>query len=334
MGNRTQVRARTGSRNLTTIDAVWAVGREIGCDYQNVILPFAVGWDVARTFNMLKTLTERKDSSAENFLEEFEYPSPTSLAIEHAPSVKFGLDVDSVSPDRKMWLTSNPGRQILTGSFHPIDDDLWAAEVHLPPGEHKYVRITLVGGLAASADPPGNPWDNPDPERDERRRLGLVRRRFWRALFNAFPDLNNAIFKYDAEIIAPDSPNWETSTKVESSRWARWEKPGMVLRTAASPLDADELRAMVARFCHDGDVDITYEEFAVVVAEPPEKPAAPPPREDPLLRCAACKRKLVVPNRCSRCRAVSFCNKHCFKAAWPVHKLTCAPPSSPISGGS
>ena len=28
-----QVRARTGSRKRTTIDAVWAVGREIGCEY-------------------------------------------------------------------------------------------------------------------------------------------------------------------------------------------------------------------------------------------------------------------------------------------------------------
>ena len=202
---------------------------------------------------MLTTVTNRKDSSAENFLEEYEYPSPTSLAIEHAPSVKFGLDVDGVRPDRKMWLTSNPGRQILTGSFHPIDDDLWAAEVHLPPGEHKYVRITLVGGLAASAEPPINHGENPDPGRDERHRNGLARRRFWRALFNAFPDLNNAIFSYDAEVISPDSHNWETSTKVWQTR--RWEYPGTVLRTAASPLDANELRAMVARFCH-GDAGL------------------------------------------------------------------------------
>ena len=152
-------------------------------------------------------------------------------------------------------------------------------------------------------------------------------------LFNAFPDLNNAIFKYDAEIISPDSHNWETSTKVESSRWARWEKPGMVLRTAASPLDADELRAMVARFCHDGDVDITYEEFAVVVAEPPEKPAAPPPR-GPALRCAACKRKLGVPNRCSRCRAARVLQQALLPRGVARPQTHVRPAISPISGGS
>ena len=320
-----------GSRKRTTIDTVWNIGAQISCDYQNVILPFAAGWDVMRMFKMLKHMAGNKEAAAYNFMDEDEMPSPTSLAIEHAPSVKYGLAVECVRPDRAMWLTSNPGRQILTGSFHPVDDDLWAAEVHLPPGVHQYVRITLVGGSATCADPPGNHWDNPDPRRDERQQLGLCRRRFWRALFNAFQDLN-AIFHYDAEVLAPDSPNWETTTRVHPFR--RWEHPGTVLRTAASPLDADELRAMVARFCHDGDVEIEYEEFTVVVDTPPEPAATPPPHEDPLLRCAACKRKLAVPNRCSRCRAVSFCNKHCFKMAWPVHKLKCAAPSSPTSGAT
>jgi hypothetical protein len=28
-----------------------------------------------------------------------------------------------------MWLTSNPGRQILTGSFHPVPPENWADKV-------------------------------------------------------------------------------------------------------------------------------------------------------------------------------------------------------------
>ena len=75
---------------------MWNVGAQISCDYQNVILPFAAGWDVMRMFNMLKHMAGDKEAAAYNFMDEDEMPSPTSLAIEHAPSVKYGLAVECV----------------------------------------------------------------------------------------------------------------------------------------------------------------------------------------------------------------------------------------------
>ena len=230
-------------------------------------------------------------------------------------------------------------------------------------GAHTFVRITLVGGVATEADPPGSVWANPDPHLEERRRLGLARRRFWRALCNATPELNASVFHYPSRIIDPASSVWETASQfwnVVTSNVASsfvhqdWMIAGAVLRTAASASEAEALRASVLRFCDEGDVALTYAPFEVnAPAEAPDDHEAATRaaalREDPLLRCVACKTKLAVRNRCTRCHKVrrsdgalidrararvdsscvlrpgqvSFCNAACQKAAWKVHKLVC-----------
>ena len=50
--------------------------------------------------------------------------------------------------------------------------------------------------------------------------------------------------------------------------------------------------------------------------------------DDPLLVIDD-PRSLVVPNRCSQCKRVSFCNKACLKRGWKQHKLACYPVTSP-----
>jgi hypothetical protein len=41
--------------------------------------------------------------------------------------------------------------------------------------------------------------------------------------------------------------------------------------------------------------------------------------------CAACGVVPLKPMRCARCRAASYCSAACQRAAWPEHKLLCAP---------
>ena len=64
----------------------------------------------------------------------------------------FGLTIDSVlKPTRSdqkppQWITANPGAQLMTGSFHRVPAEGWAAECHLPPGRHEFNKIVLTGG--------------------------------------------------------------------------------------------------------------------------------------------------------------------------------------------
>ena len=144
------------------------------------------------------------DNAAENFLdwpEEDEdedwgwdnrQESTTSMTIRAAPAISFGLSIDAVlkparSDQRRVtWLKTNPGAQLLSGSFHPVPPEGWAAECHLPPGAHKFNRIVLVGGNATRSST--LPYNDP-----ERQVLSLCRRRFLRALLVAYPTINDVL---------------------------------------------------------------------------------------------------------------------------------------------
>jgi len=36
-----------------------------------------------------------------------------------------------------IWLKENPGRQLLTGSFHPVEDEFWEVDAYRKKGESK-----------------------------------------------------------------------------------------------------------------------------------------------------------------------------------------------------
>jgi hypothetical protein len=44
--------------------------------------------------------------------------------------------------------------------------------------------------------------------------------------------------------------------------------------------------------------------------------------------CAVCKKSNLPLQKCSRCKAVSYCSITCQKAAWPTHKATCKAPTA------
>ena len=72
-------------------------------------------------------------------------PPPAADAVAAAATARSG-------DGAPLWLSANPGRQILSGSFHPVPPEGWAARVHLAPGvAHTFWRATLAGGLATEA---------------------------------------------------------------------------------------------------------------------------------------------------------------------------------------
>lgn len=100
------LRARTGVGPRTVREPTWLGGHDLRCDYQNVLLPFAEGWDVRRTFDLLRENVRRKNAAYYSFQDwddeqDDTDDTETSIAIAQAPVVRFGLSVAKVRVVRK-----------------------------------------------------------------------------------------------------------------------------------------------------------------------------------------------------------------------------------------
>ena len=182
--------------------------------------------------------------------EEFdeEVDCETNQAIRKAPACSFGFTMSEIlKPTRRdqtkiKWLTTNPGSQLMTGSFHPLPAEGWAAEVHLPPGSHGFHRIVLTGGHVIERE---SRWGGNE---ERRRMLQASRKRFIRALLVAFPELNDSL-RYSSTFLNPSSTvaQWRDETYEYDHRrdvnWGeRWLVENLVLRSAASSLDCTQLQ--------------------------------------------------------------------------------------------
>jgi hypothetical protein len=49
------------------------------------------------------------------------------------------------------WLTENPGRQLLTGSFHPVSDERWTDGAYVA-GETAKLKLSFAAACAGNAE--------------------------------------------------------------------------------------------------------------------------------------------------------------------------------------
>ena len=123
-------------------------------DYEYVTLPWKKGISMEDCFTRLerfvghhKDMVEWKAECYDESYDDDEGPYvPEFLenVNSHAPLCQYGFDVSKHLHHIK-WVKTDAGRQILSGSFHPINDDLWYNNVKLKPGVHKFTQIVLEG---------------------------------------------------------------------------------------------------------------------------------------------------------------------------------------------
>ena len=277
-------------------DTVWGAGN-LSCDYDNVFLPFAEGISssLRSICQMLDKMKANKECAAEHFMEfdeemdEQSIPTVASEVIRTAPIVKYGFSLDSIldkrrSPsgkerNRKMWMTSNCGRQgpgastLLTGSFNPIEAAGWSDGVHLEKGQHEYYRIILSGGVATMTDADiieqGEKLTGPHPfvPGPIKKSRTDARRKMMRALLLAFPQLSS-VFRYFDHFLHTSEPVRE---------YLCWKKgyfrehelnvflrPGLVLRTAARGHEVELLNKHMKKVCKGGN-EVTFKTERYIV---------------------------------------------------------------------
>lgn len=129
-------------------------------DYCDIFLPWGPQWMTARIVKML----ERRDRAS-----MFSQRNPATGKLHHRHTFVSGIEnvisgkslwcrlcqqagapknsAASFAHGPIAWLAENPGRQLLTGSFHPVDDDRWHDGVYVTDG----VLVRVVAALRTGA---------------------------------------------------------------------------------------------------------------------------------------------------------------------------------------
>ena len=293
------------------------------CDYEYITLPWKKNVSMEMCYNALQGFLNQHECNVDWKLEaEEEGWSPEFLedVNPNAPILFFDFDV-SKNLQQIKWVQHDAGRQLLTGSFHPLDDETWYDNVELKPGVHKYCQIVLE-----SID---YPVEN-EPNDEAKVHSSMVIRS---AICEIFPnyDLETSLLRNDY--------NWNWFIK-NNRRYDRnvpgnwrtlppwWWQPRIVLVAAATPLQVESFKVSLACATPAPFEKLSFNEYTIVVGDDDGKnrqvTLAQAMSQPALNRCGHCSIELLVPNRCRGCRLVSFCNKKCQQLGWKKHRKMCA----------
>ena len=301
-----------GKGKLTSLD-------EKTQDYEFVALPWKRGVTMEEVSVYLASLLRQHEESVEfknSILDDMASDSDEDWVPEFledvnpsAPTLRYSFDLEMVCSGIK-WVTRDAGRQLLTGSFHPVEDALWDAGVKLPSGVHKFVRIVLED----LEYQPETPWDFKVNSSQ------FVRKAVVKMYSTQKNNLNNERWYLEDQAT---SVGGERRTKPPS-----WWDSRLVLAAAATPIQVKEFKQTLNSTNIEIYERLSFEEFSIVVGEDQygagrQVSLAQAMAQPALNRCAACSKELLVPNRCGGCQRVSFCNKECQIAGWKQHKEHC-----------
>jgi len=300
-----------GKTKLTTLDGKTQ-------DYEFVALPWKRGVTMEEVSGYLATLLSQHEESVEfknDILDDIDIDGNTWMpefledVNPSAPTLRYSFDLEMVCSGIK-WVTRDAGRQLLTGSFHPVEDALWDAGVKLPSGVHKFVRIVLED----LEYEPETPWD---------------------FKVNSSQFVRKAVVKmYSTQKHNLNNERWYLENQATSVGGERRTKPPLwwdsrlVLAAAATPVQVEEFKQTLKSTNIEIYERLSFEEFSIVVGEDQygagrQVSLAQAMAQPALNRCVACSKELLVPNRCGGCQRVSFCNKECQIAGWKQHKEHC-----------
>ena len=196
----------------------------------------------------------------------------------NASLLSFSFQLQKVLPKIK-FRSKDPGSQLLTGSFHPVDDALWDKDVKLSPGAHTFVRIVLEDIRYEET----TPWDFKVTSAD------FVRK----AVSKILTFTNSAAYYFKNKKMG-----WGDTAYVEPPIW--W-KSRLVLVMAATPEQVKEFQLQIEYAKCEVYEHFSYEAFTIHVGDDVnsyEISLAQAMAQPALNRCMTCGLELFIPNRC------------------------------------
>ena len=279
-------------------------------DYEYITLPWKKGISMEQCHATVSRIVNKHHSEVEwrsDYMQENEengdFWDEWGPVDPNAPMCVFGFDVKKNLHHIK-WVKCDAGRQLLTGSFHPVDDANWYDGVRLAIGVHKRFQIVLE-----KIDYPANV-----PSAAKLASSMIIRQ----AVVECYPK--------------PEDVKWILGNK---SSWANgalfdipptWWQGKIALVSAATLEQVEHFKLALAVASPSPFEKITFNEYDIVVGEKTTSKVslALAMAQPALNRCDYCSSELLVPNRCRGCKKVSFCNKKCQQQGWPKHRNVCA----------
>jgi hypothetical protein len=264
-------------RNQKTITA--------GQDYEYICLPWKRNCKMEDVFQYLSEVMGQHDYMVEcrdeyqwDMQDEEELPFWLEKINPYARKLTFSFKLEDVLKDIA-FVKSDPGRQLLTGSFHPVDDEVWDKGVKLAQGSHTFVRIVLEEIHYEET----TPWD-----------FKLISADFVRKAVSKILKLSHL-----SQYFFANKTVYENSTQI--AKPPVWWKSRLVLVTAATPEQVKEFQLTLEYATCEIFETFSYETFTINVGadQPPLQISLAQAMAQPALnRCMACGLELLMPNRC------------------------------------
>ena len=234
-----------------------------------------------------------------------------------APLLHYSFDVKK-NMNYIQWVRKDAGRQLLSGSFHPVNDENWYDNVKLEPGVHKFVRIVLEG------------FDYPEnvSTQEQLDSSMLVRKAILSIVFRDKLDKSGQQMNAYGRKYLENNSVWRAGSRIRTK--PTWWDSRIVLVSAATVQQVKDLQLELECATTKIYETLSFEEFDISVgsnhghlvsyAQAMAQPA--------LVRCSYCTAELLVVNRCV-CQQVSYCNQSCRQAGWAQgHQKECTAAAS------
>jgi hypothetical protein len=274
-------------------------------DYEYILLPWKRGISMEQCHDALRMHTAKHVDAVESkeYWQEEEdgwVPETLEHVNPNAPVCWYSFDVNQFL-DRIQFVVKDAGRQLLTGSFHPVDDDNWYDNVKLSVGTHERFQIVLEA------------LDYPDDTSAQ-----------------AKSDSSMVVRKAMTEIFpVPEDMGWMLrnvgSYGENAKKPPHWYRPRIVLASAATKEQVEHFKLALACATIPIYANISYTSFEITVGDHinPKVSIALAMAQPSFNVCNHCRTELLVPNRCRGCKLVSFCNKECQRKGWKKHRKVC-----------
>eukprot|EP00004_Rigifila_ramosa_P006668 TRINITY_DN1758_c0_g1_i12.p1 TRINITY_DN1758_c0_g1~~TRINITY_DN1758_c0_g1_i12.p1 ORF type:complete len:903 (+),score=178.72 TRINITY_DN1758_c0_g1_i12:636-3344(+) len=307
-------------------------------DYETIITPWGIGWRAAKILSII----ERQDRA------QFFNPERRRMAmhrhtfVEGIESVIRGQsswcrlcqagDIgqsEGVSVSGPLlWLTDNPGRQLLTGSFHPVGPEQWDANVYFTQAEEQAQQLIVAacagdfGLIEELVSKKGVPVDSLDAY--------VGRSALHHAACFGHVEAVKTLLRLGANPALTEEAR--NMTPLHLATYSGSIEIVALLLERGVELALDQMNFsplhIACMYGHTACAQLLLFGTKKRALQARIGSVAKP------TKCAFCGLSDAALKRCSKCYRVGYCNTSCQKNHWSAHKADCAPlitPPAPVT---